>query len=457
MEETVHRLDIQKLADDATLNSFHYMVIAWVIVIVAIDGYDIGVTGAAMPAIMADLKIAATTGGAIASASLIGMAFGSVFFGMMADKFGRRLSIALAVGMFSLLTAAAGLVRDPFVFGALRFFAGLGLGGVLPIVLAMVTEYAPVRARARIITLGACGYALGGIAVAVLGKSEIETHGWQTVFFAAGAPIVLVPFILKFIPESLPLLVKQKRDAELRVMVKKINPDYPLQAEEQFLLQREEEAKAAPIVQVFQDGRAVSTGMFWVANFTCLFMLYGLNTWLTKLMVTLGYSLGSALTFVIAYNIGAIAGALCGGWLSDKLHPKWVLFAFYALSAVSLVAMGFGVAHSLTFLIVCALGAFTLGTQLLTNAYGGMFYPTSIRSTAVGLNFSAGRIGAIISPVLLGWLVTLNLPPQQSFEVIAVAGVIGAIAVTAINHNVSASAHLTKAERKPASPLGIDG
>src|SRR6266404_1152584 len=243
MEETVHRLDIQKLADDATLNSFHYMVIAWVIVIVAIDGYDIGVTGAAMPAIMADLKIAATTGGAIASASLIGMAFGSVFFGMMADKFGRRLSIALAVGMFSLLTAAAGLVRDPFVFGALRFFAGLGLGGVLPIVLAMVTEYAPVRARARIITLGACGYALGGIAVAVLGKSEIETHGWQTVFFAAGAPIVLVPFILKFIPESLPLLVKQKRDAELRVMVKKINPDYPLQAEEQFLLQREEEAK----------------------------------------------------------------------------------------------------------------------------------------------------------------------------------------------------------------------
>jgi MFS transporter, AAHS family, benzoate transport protein len=454
VEETVPRLDIQKLADDATLNSFHYVVIVWVIVIVAIDGYDIGVTGAAMPAIMADLQIAATTGGAIASASLIGMAFGSVFFGMMADKFGRRLSIALAVGMFSLLTAAAGLVRDPFAFGILRFVAGLGLGGVLPVVLAMVTEYAPVRARARIISLGACGYALGGIAVAVLGKSEIETHGWQTVFFAAGVPVVLIPFILKSIPESLPLLVKQKRDAELRVMVKKIDPDYPLQAEEQFLLPRDEESKAASIVQVFQDGRAVSTGMFWVANFTCLFMLYGLNTWLTKLMVTLGYSLGSALTFVIAYNIGAIVGALCGGWLSDKLHPKWVLFAFYALSAVSLVAMGFGVAHNLTFLIVCALGAFTLGTQLLTNAYGGMFYPTSIRSTAVGLNFSAGRIGSIISSVLLGWLVTLNLPPEQSFEVIAVAGVIGAVAVAAINHNVSASAHLTKAERKPALAAG---
>jgi AAHS family benzoate transporter-like MFS transporter len=450
----VHKLDVQKLADDATLNKFHYSVIAWVIVIVALDGYDIGVTGAAMPAIMADLKISATTGGAVASASLVGMAFGSALFGMMADKFGRRITIALAVAMFSLLTAAAGLVRDPIVFGILRFFAGLGLGGVIPVVLAMVTEYAPAKSRARIITLGASGYALGGIAVALLGRGLIETRGWQIVFLAAGVPIVLVPFILKFIPESLPHLVKQKRDAELRAMVKKIAPDYRLQAQEQFVLPQEEEVKATPIAQVFQDGRFVSTLMFWVANFMCLFMLYGLSTWLTKLMVGLGYSLGSALTFVIVYNIGAMIGAICGGWLSDRLHPKWVLSAFYALSAVSLVAMGFGVAPSLTLLIVGALGAFTLGTQLLTNAYGGMFYPTSIRSTAVGLNFAAGRVGSIIAPVLLGSLMTLNLPPQQSFEIVAIAGALGAIAVAFINHRVSASAHLTGDERKAVLATG---
>ena len=444
----MHRLDIQKLADSATLNGFHYMVIAWVIVIAALDGYDIGVTGAALPAIMKDLNIDATTGGAIASASLIGMAFGSTLFGMMADKFGRKISVALAVAMFSILTAAAGLVRDPILFGILRFLAGLGLGGVLPIIIAMVTEYAPAESRARIISLCSCGYALGGILVALIGKTEIESHGWQAVFFAAGAPIVLVPFILKSIPESLPLLVKNNRTAELRAMVRKIAPNYQLQPDEQFLVPQEEQAKAAPIAQVFQDGRTFSTVMFWFANFTSLFMLYGLNTWLTKLMVTLGYSLGSALTFVIVYNLGAMGGAIIGGWLFDKLHPKWVLFAFYALSAVSLVFMGFGIAPSLTLFIICALGAFTLGTQILTNAYGSMFYPASIRSTAVGLNFSAGRIGAIISPILLGWLVTLSLPPQQAFDVIAVAGVIGAVAVAIINHSVSASAHLTAAEKK---------
>ncbi|WJR77618.1 MFS transporter [Bradyrhizobium sp. NP1] len=432
-------IDVQKLADEAELNRFHYLAIAWVMAIAMLDGYDIGVTGAAMPAIMADLKIDATVGGAIASVSLVGMAIGSTLFGVMADRFGRKISVALAVAMFSLFTAAAGLVTSPVAFGALRFSAGLGLGGVIPILIAIATEYGPIKYRARIISLAGCGYAVGGIVVALIGKGLIESYGWQAIFLVAGVPVILVPLLLKSIPESLPVLVKQNRDAELREMVRRIAPDYPLRAEQRFVRPPEVEVKAAPIAQVFQEGRALSTLMFWVTNFSCLFMLYGLNTWLTKLMVELGYNLSSALTFVIAYNLGAMIGAFGGCWLLDKLHPKWVLVSFYVLSAASLVAMGFGVASSLTLVIVFTLGAVTLGTQILTNAYGGMFYPTAIRSTAIGLNFSAGRVGSIIAPVLIGWLVALSLPPRQAFDAIAVAGLIGAIAVAAINHEVSAS------------------
>ena len=243
-------VDVQKLADEAELNRFHYLTIAWLIVIAMLDGYDIGVTGAALPAIMADLKIDATTGGAIASASLTGMAFGSALFGMMADRFGRKISVALAVAMFSLLTAAAGLVGSPIVFGALRFFAGLGLGGVLPILIAMATEYAPVKYRARIMSLVGFGYALGGIAVALVGKGLIESYGWQAVFFVAGTPIILVPLLLRSIPESLPLLVKRGQDKELREMVNRFAPDYQLRPEQQFLLPQEEKVKAVPIAQI---------------------------------------------------------------------------------------------------------------------------------------------------------------------------------------------------------------
>src|SRR4029077_987027 len=164
----MRKLDIHKLADEAELNSFHYKLIGWVILILVLDGYDIAITGAALPAIMADLKIDSTQAGFLAS---------------------------------------------------------------------------------------------------------------------AGAPVVLIPFILKYMPESLPLLVKLNRDAELREMVRKIAPNYPLQAQEQFLVPHEDEVETAPVSKGFQDGRReFSTVMFWVANFAGLFMLYALNTWLTKLM-----------------------------------------------------------------------------------------------------------------------------------------------------------------------------
>jgi MFS transporter, AAHS family, benzoate transport protein len=372
----MHKLDIHKLADEAELNSFRYKLIGWVILILVLDGYDIAITGAALPAIMADLKIDSTQAGFLASASLVGMMFGTIRSSL--DDGDRRRAVQSPA-------ATAGFTRDPIVFAILRFLAGFGLGGILPILIALGTEYMPVKVRARLVALTSCGYAVGGVLAAILGKGLIDTYGWQGVFIAAGAPVVLIPFILKYIPESLPLLVKQNRDAELREMVRKIAPDYPLQAQEQFLVPHEDEV-----------------------------------------------------------------GAVSGGWLFDKLHPKWVLFSFYVLSAVSLVVVGYGAAPGLLFLIVCAVGAFTLGTQILTNAYGGMFYPTAIRSTALGFNYGFGRVGAIIAPVLIGWLVGLNLVPQQNFVAIAVVGVTGVIAVALINHNVSASTHHidTVAERE---------
>jgi MFS transporter, AAHS family, benzoate transport protein len=204
--------------------------------------------------------------------------------------------------------------------------------------------------------------------------------------------------------------------------------------------------------------------MIWIAHFAGMFMLYAVNTWLTKLMTTLGYSLGSALNFLIVYNIGLAVGALVGGWLFDKLHAKWVLFSFYAMGAVSLVTMGVIIANGavpvLLFLIVGAVGAFTFGTLILTQVYGGMFYPTAIRNTACGLNYGWGRMGGVVAPVTIGWIVGLNLAPQQNLVAIAVFGVIGAIAIALVNHSASASAHHSDGQRRGgavALSVGLPG
>ena len=179
--------------------------------------------------------------------------------------------------------------------------------------------------------------------------------------------------------------------------------------------------------------------MIWVAFFMGLFMVYSLSSWLTKLMAMSGYSLGSALTFVLVFNIGAMVGAVGGGWLGDKYNIKHVLVAFYATGAVSLALMGYTKSTELLFLVVFVVGASTLGTQLLAYAYAAEFYPASIRSTGVGFASGIGRLGAIAAPVLIGMLVAMRLPLEQNFLAIGLAGVLGTLAVMMIDHRRSAA------------------
>lgn len=447
----MQRIDVHKLADEAKFNGFHATVLFWGLLILIFDGYDLAVVGAALPSIMKDMGVSAGSAGFMASSALFGMMFGAIVFGTLADRIGRVLTISICVALFSIFTAAAGLTRDPITFSVMRFFAGLGIGGVLPVVTAQMAEFSPLKIRARLVVLVFAGYSLGGILVALTAKSLIDAYGWQSVFFAAGAPVLLIPFILKTMPESMPFLIKKQRDAELRRIVGKLAPNLAVPANAQFLVPAEDRADEAPIKHLFQDGRGFSTVMIWVAFFTGLFMVYALSSWLTKMMAMAGYSLGSALTFTLLYNLGAIAGSVLGAWLGDKFNIKHVLVAFYVMGAVSLALMGHTKSTELLFVVVFVVGASTLGTQVLAYAYAGEFYPTAMRSTGVGFAGGVGRLGAILGPILIGGLVALQLPLAQNFMAIGLAGLVGAVAVMLIDHRLSASTHHLDSTRELAS------
>jgi AAHS family benzoate transporter-like MFS transporter len=431
----MHRIDVHKLADEAKFNSFHWSVLIWCFVILVLDGYDLAVAGTALPSIMKAMNVEAATAGFMASSALFGMMFGAIALGALADKIGRRWAIAICVFLFSVFTAAAGFTSDPFAFSVMRFLAGLGIGGAIPNAAAQMTEYSPKKVRSVMVTLMCCGYAAGSILAALLGKQLIETHGWQSVFIAAGVAVVLIPFILKYMPESLPFLIKQHDDTRLREVVRKIRPDMRLEPHEEFVVPAEDKAEGPTVGRLFLDGRGFSSVMLWVAFMACLFMLYALSSWLVKLMCMAGYSLGFALNFLLDYTARTVIGAVGGGWLADKLNIKWVTSAFFAVAAVSLTLLGYG-AQPL-FLIVAVVGASTLGTQILLYAYAGQFYPASIRSTGLGFASGVGRIGAIAAPIVIGLLVSMKLPLVQNFLAIAMAAVIGGVAVALIQHNKS--------------------
>lgn len=435
----MRHIDVHELSDKARFNRFHAGVLLWCALIIICDGYDLAVAGIALPSIMKDMGVTAQNAGFMVSSALFGMMFGAIFLGTIADRIGRRKAIAICIALFSVFTAAAGFTHDPYTFSAMRFLAGLGIGGVMPNVVAQMTEYSPKKIRATMVTLMFSGYAVGGMLAALLGKGLLETYGWSSVFLAAGLPVLLIPVILKTLPESMPFLIRENRLDELKQIVTRMEPSYRPDAGDRFALPAQDRAEGAPIGKLFQDGRGFSTAMFWIAFFMCLFMVYALSSWLTKLMASAGYSLGSALTFVLVLNFGAVIGAVGGGWLADRFNIKYVLMGMYALAAVSITLLGFKVPTELLFLLVGLAGASTIGTQIVTYAYAGQFYPMAIRSTGIGWASGVGRSGAILAPIAIGTLVGMALPLEQNFMAIAIPAAIAVIAVSLIRHGRSAS------------------
>ncbi|KVD92559.1 MFS transporter [Burkholderia stagnalis] len=437
----MRQIDLQALSDNARLGPLHGVVLFWCALIIVFDGYDLAVAGIALPAIMKEMGVNPAQAGFMVSSALFGMMFGNIVFGTVAERIGRRWAIAACLTLFSVFTAAAGVAPTPALFGAARFLAGIGIGGVMPNVIAQMTEYAPRRVRSTLVTLMFSGYSVGGMLAAVMGKGMIEAHGWQSVFVAAGAPVLLVPLLVKWMPESLPFLIRRGRMDELARIARRLDPAYRPQPGDCYVVPREDNAGNAPVRQLFDDGRGFSTVMFWIACFMCLFMVYALSSWLTRLMAGAGYSLGSALTFVLVLNAGAMVGAIGGGWLADRFPIKTVLVSMYLLAAASITLLGYKVPTALLFVLVGLAGATTIGTQIVNCAYAGQFYPMAIRSTGIGWTLGVGRAGAILAPIVIGALVGIELPLEQNFMAIGLPALAAAVAVGLIDHRRSASHH----------------
>ncbi|KQV84844.1 MFS transporter [Massilia sp. Root351] len=445
----MQQIDVHKVSDGARFNRFHAGVLFWCAIIIICDGYDLAVAGIALPSIMKEMGVTAQNAGFMVSSALFGMMFGAIFLGTVADKIGRRLAIAICIGLFSVFTAAAGFATDPYTFSAMRFLAGLGIGGVMPNVVAQMTEFSPRKIRSTMVTLMFSGYAVGGMLAALLGKGLIETYGWSSVFLAAGVPVLLIPLILKSLPESMPFLIKAQRFDELKSILARMEPSYRAGAGDRFTIPAADSAAGAPIRKLFQDGRGLSTVMFWITFFMCLFMVYALSSWLTKLMASAGYSLGSALTFVLVLNFGAVIGAVGGGWLADRFNIKHVLIGMYTLAGVSITLLGYKVPTEVLFLLVGLAGASTIGTQIVTYAYAGQFYPMAIRATGIGWASGVGRSGAILAPIVIGTLVGMQLPLEQNFMAMAIPAAIAVVAVSLIRQKPLPS---SSAAHGPAAP-----
>lgn len=430
-------LNINTIVDEAKFTPFHWNVLIWCLLIIIFDGYDLVIYGVALPLLMQEWGLTAVQAGMLASTALFGMMFGAMSFGTLSDKLGRKETIMICVAIFSGFTFLGAFASNPIEFGILRFLAGLGIGGVMPNVVALMTEYAPKKIRSTLVAVMFSGYAIGGMASALLGAWLVTDYGWKIMFYIAGIPFIALPIIWKFLPESLMFLTNKGKTEKVRQTVQKIAPEKVITADTVFVLNEATAGDEAPLRALFQQGRTFSTLMFWVAFFMCLLMVYALGSWLPKLMIQAGYSLGASMLFLFALNIGGMVGAIGGGVLSDRFHLKPVLTIMFTVGAIALILLGFKSPQAILYTLIAIAGAATIGSQILLYTFVAQFYPAAVRSTGMGWASGIGRIGAIVGPVLTGALLTLQLPHQMNFMAIAIPGVIAALAIFWVNLKAS--------------------
>ena len=429
---TTENVDIGSVVDKAKFTSFHFNVVAWCLLIILFDGYDLAINGVVLPLLMQEWGLSAVQAGMLASTALAGMMFGAMFFGSLADKIGRKKVIMICIVLFSGLTFAGGFASNPTEFAILRFFAGLGIGGVMPNLVALTSEYAPQKMRSTLVTTMFSGYAVGGVMAALLGSWFTPNFGWQIMFFIAGIPLFLLPLIWKFLPESLAFIVKENKQEEARRIACRLAPDLSVNAKMIFTLPKVDIPEAANVASLFRRGRTTNTLLFWLAFFTCLLTMYALSSWLPKLMMAAGYSMDNSLMFMMVMNIGAVVGIIGGGILADRFHLKPVLMCLGMLGGIVMSLMGFQSNQFLLYILVFLAGAASIGSQMLLYSYVAQYYPLAIRSTGIGWSSAIGRMGAIVGPILIGSLLGMSLPAYINFIVVGIPVLITAIAIALI-------------------------
>ncbi|WP_084210778.1 MFS transporter [Pseudonocardia acaciae] len=405
-------------------------VVALCFLTIVFDGYDLIVYGSAVPSLLAEPGWGLNPAGAgvIGSYALVGMLIGALASGALSDSLGRRRIMLVGVTWFSALMIGCALAPGPELLGLLRFLAGLGLGGVIPSAIALTVEYAPREHRQLYNALMFAGYSVGGVVAALLALFLLADHGWRPLMAFGAAPLVLVlPLLWRRLPESVGFLLAAGRDADAEALAARYGLDLDAVRRERAAAGGGSGPRA-----LFGRRRLPATVLFGAASFCGLLLVYGLNTWLPQIMRSAGYPLGSALSFLLVLNLGAVLGAIITSRLADRYGPKPVTSVAFLLATACLVVLSQRVDTAVLLVAVAIAGLGSVGTQVLVNGYVAVHHPAPVRASALGWALGVGRAGAIVGPLLGGWVLASGVGFEWNFYGFAVPALAGALLIALV-------------------------
>jgi AAHS family benzoate transporter-like MFS transporter len=385
---------------------------------VLFDGLDMFIYGSVLPHMLAEkaLGITPDRAGDLGSYATFGMLVGALTAGTVADRVGRKKLMVVCVTLFSLASALCAVSGSVAVFGLGRTLAGVGLGGLLPTAISMVSDYAPRGRAALVIGMLMTAHHAGGILSAYVALWIVEPLGWRAAFWCCVVPLLFVPVLARFMPESLSFLVAKGRTEEARALAGRFGVDVPAATEKKAAGDRRH-----ALAGLFRGGEWAQTLLYWLASFGGLLLVYGVATWLPTLMRGEGYELGSALTFVVLFNLGGIVGMLVAGRAADRFGAPRISSLWFALTAVGVFLLSVHMPLAATFTVVFLTGVFLNSAQVMIYATVSIRSTPDSRATAVGWTSGMGRFGAVFGPWLGGQLLAAG-NGDWGFTAFAIAG-----------------------------------
>lgn len=420
-------IDVTDYIDKRQLNAFNFQLVVLSFLVIMVDGYDITVAAFAVPPLVK--AWAFESPGVfkwILSASLFGMLFGAPLLGYVGDRYGRKTAIIACYVVFGLFTLAAAWSQSVLQLSVLRFFAGIGIGGLLPNVVALNAEFAPRRLQATAVIISFAGITLGGSLPAPIAAFLMPHYGWQILFYFGGlVPLLLAGLIAAMLPESIRFLALKDRQADAAAMVQRMDPGTVLPPGARFTVQLGEKL---PFRYLFQGKLAVMTPLLWLLFVVNLMAYFFLVSWMPTLLASTTIPGRAALATAIL-QVGGFIGALAIALPLDR-RGMMPIVALFVLAVPIVGAIGYAAYQSVPeLMIVVALAGFcTLGTQFGLNAISAILYPTALRSTGSGACFGVGRVGAIVGPFIGGTLIDMKLPVEDLYMIATIPFVVGAVA-----------------------------
>jgi AAHS family 4-hydroxybenzoate transporter-like MFS transporter len=407
------RSPVEEALENQPFGALQLRVVLLCALVQAFDGFDLGTIGMAAPSLSKAWGVAPPLFTTAFVMSSVGILFGALLSGPLGDRFGRKPLLIISVGfiaVFSILSAFAWSIPS---ITAMRFLTGLGIGGAMPVTVALTSDYSPIQRRGTLIMLMFCGNTVGGFLGGQLVAQILPIFGWQSIFLSGGLPpLLLIPILMVFLPESPRFLIAHHvaTPAAQKILLQlRINAQMAAS-------KLVDVAQGNPVQQLFTGGLATVTILLWVAFFANLLNMYLFSYWMPTVLTLSGLKPETAVFYASMFQLGGILSCVLLGPMIDRFGAPRVLACSFASGVAFVLAVGlYNLPAPFIAIPILGAGAAMIGSQLGANAMAAGLYPARIRSTGVGWALGVGRLGGIAGPALGGALLAFGLPPKQIF------------------------------------------